>query len=286
MNVEFTAADGYLLKGQVISAKHPKAAVLLNPGTATKTSFYLPFAQYLAEQGYNVLLWNYRGFCESRTQSLKNSDIQFSDIGLKDIPAAINKAKELFADLPLYCVGHSAGGQQIGFAGNCNELKGMVAIAVSTGYYGSMPIAYRLQAYLFFKIIAPISTAIFGYVRSEKLNLMEDLPPELARQWGRFCAQKDFFFAQEFSRENPALATYRTLDFPVHVFTASDDEISTPENTKDLWKHIKSTQSIEFTCYNAEEMPKKSVGHFGYFRKTNQKIWQDVVEKLDGFHDK
>lgn len=37
---------------------------------------------------------------------------------------------------------------------------------------------------------------------------------------------------------------------------------------------------IEFA---AADMPKKSIGHFGYFRRTNQPIWQDILEKLEGF---
>lgn len=283
MNIEFTAADGVLLKGQVIAAKEPKAAVLLNPGTATKTSFYIPFAEFLAEQGYSVLLWNYRGFCESRTQSLKGSDICFADIGLKDVPAAIDKAKELFPELPLYCVGHSAGGQQLGYAENCNELKGLVGIAVSTGYFGTMPLGFRIQAHVLFKIVTPISNALFGYVKTAKLNIMEDLPPKLAKEWGQWCAKKDFFFDPKFAKKKPELKNYRTFNFPVHVFTADDDEISTVFNTKSLWKHIKSTQPIEFTLYKAANMPKKAVGHFGYFRKANQQIWQDVVAKLNEF---
>src|SRR5690554_7134318 len=93
-----------------------------------------------------------------------NSDITYSDVGQWDIPAAITKAQSLYPDLPLYCVGHSAGGQQIGFAHNCNDLDGMVALAASTGYFGTMPMGYRLKAHLFFKVIAPISSALFGYV--------------------------------------------------------------------------------------------------------------------------
>lgn len=283
MNIAFAAADGVTLNGQIIAAKQPKAVVLLNPGTATKTSFYLPFAHFLAEHGYTVMLWNYRGFGESRTRSLKGSDICFADIGQKDIPAAIAKAKTLHPQLPLYCVGHSAGGQQIGFAHNCNELDGLIGIAVSTGYFGSMPMGYRIKAHLFFKVISPISSALFGYVKAEKLNLMEDLPPKLAKEWGRWCANKDFFFSEKFSKEKPELACYRTFNFPVQVFTADDDEISTVSNTKSLWKHIKSTKPIEFKWYKASDMPKKSVGHFGYFRKTNQLIWQDVLAKLNSF---
>lgn len=280
MNIEFSAADGVVLKGQVIAPEQPKAAVILNPGTATKTSFYIPFAEFLAEHGYAVLLWNYRGFCESRQGCLKGSNISFTDVGQYDIPAAINKAKELYPNLPLYCIGHSAGGQQVGYAHNCNELAGMVGIAVSTGYFGTMPTSYRFKAHLFFKVISPISNALYGYVKASKLNIMEDLPPKLAKEWGKWCARPDFFFDPRFAKKKPHLAEFKTYDFPVHVFTADDDEISTEFNTKSLWKHINSTKPIEFTWYKAAEMPKKAVGHFGYFRKSNQQIWQDVVATL------
>lgn len=56
MKIQFTTTDQVSLAGQLIEAKAAKAMVLINPGTATKTSFYLPFAQFLAEHGYHVLL--------------------------------------------------------------------------------------------------------------------------------------------------------------------------------------------------------------------------------------
>lgn len=284
MNIEFSAIDGVTLKGQLITAKHTKAVVILNPGTATKTTFYLPFAEFLAKHGYSVLLWNYRGFCESRTGSLKDSNIRFSDIGLYDIPAAISKAQDLFPDLPIYCVGHSAGGQQLGFAHNCNALSGMVGIAVSTGYFHTMPLAYRLKAIFFFSVICPISTALFGYVKAKLLNIMEDLPPKLAKEWGQWCSQKDFFFAPQFYQSRTASQQYQKLAFPIHIFTADDDEISTPANTKALWSHISSDIPPQFTWYQSAEMTNHKVGHFGYFRKENRTIWQDILTALDGFN--
>ena len=56
MKIQFTTTDQVSLAGQLIEAKAAKAVVLINPGTATKTSFYLPFAQFLAEHGYHVLI--------------------------------------------------------------------------------------------------------------------------------------------------------------------------------------------------------------------------------------
>lgn len=286
MDIQFVTEDNVTLKGQVVEAENAKGAVIINPGTATKTSFYLSFAQFLAANGYHAVLWNYRGFCENRGGSLARSDISYTDLGRWDIPAVINKTKALYPQLPVYCVGHSAGGQHVGFAANCNELSGMVGVAVSTGYFGTMPLAYRLRAHLFFKAITPVSNALFGYVRAKDLNLMEDLPPKLAREWARWCTNEDFFFAPKFARKDPFLRTYRTLEFPVHVYTASDDEISTEDNTKNFWKHISTKEPVKFTRYNAADMPRKSVGHFGYFRSANEPIWQDILASLNSFNER
>lgn len=283
MEIEFTASDGVLLRGELLEAKSAKAVVLINPGTATKTRFYRPFSEFLVANGYHVLLWNYRGFGESRTADLAHSDIEYTDIGEFDIPAAISYVKNTFPELPLYCVGHSTGGQQIGLAHNCNELNGLVAVAVSTGYFGSMPSMYKAQAHLFFKVITPISNKLFGYVKAKQLNLMEDLPPKLATEWGQWCKKKDFMFDKKFAQAKPQIKNYRRFDFPVHVFTADDDEISTDFNTKRLWQHISSSKPIEFTRYKAADMPKKAVGHFGYFRRANQQVWQDILAQLEAF---
>lgn len=90
-------------------------------------------------------------------------------------------------------------------------------------------------------------------------------------------------FDKKFAQQKPQIAAYREFNFPVHVFTADDDEISTAFNTERLWQHMKSTEAIEFTRYNAADMPKKAVGHFGYFRRANQPIWQDILAKLEQF---
>src|SRR5690606_28105552 len=109
MKIEIKTKDNYLLRGKYFKAKNAKAVVMLNPGTATKSEVYYPFAEYIASQGYHVFVWNYRGFCESKNGSLKNSPIRYSDIGYVDVPAVIEKLKTDDPDLPLYAIGHSAG---------------------------------------------------------------------------------------------------------------------------------------------------------------------------------
>lgn len=283
MHIEFSTADGVLLKGQLIAADNPKAGVLLNPGTATKTGFYIPFARFLAEHGYSVMLWNYRDFCESRQGTLKGRTTVFSDIGRRDIPAAIDHACMLFGDLPLYCVAHSAGGQQLGFAANCNEISGMVALGVSTGFYGGMPTGYRLKAKFFFKLFTPISHALFGYVRSSAFRLMEDLPTGLAREWGDWCSRENFLFDSAVVARSQQQPYYHSYEFPVRVLTADDDLISTTFNTETLWKHIQTSEPVQFNWYKATETELGEIGHFGYFRRSHRAIWEDILGHLESF---
>lgn len=281
-----TTKDGIILKGTLFTPKQvPKALVQINPGTATKTSFYIPYAKFLVENGYSVFLWNYRGFCESRDgQSLAKKDYRFSDIGRFDIPAVTGYLKDLYPKLPLYVVGHSAGGQQIGLSENNHLIDGLVAIAVSVGYYGFMPWHYRVQAYFFFYLFGPLATLLTGYVPAKRFGFMEDLPRKIVREWGEWCARRDFLFDGKFRGRTIPTGNYEALPFPVEVFTATDDTISNRRSVPVFWDHVKSQKGIRFHWYDPKDLGRKEIGHFGYFRQENKDpIWTETLEALEGF---
>ncbi|WP_462159694.1 alpha/beta hydrolase family protein [Pseudoalteromonas sp. GB56] len=283
MTTNFTVKteDNVTLNGIVYPSEAAKAVILINPGTATRTSFYTPFAQFLAEHGYHVVLWNYRGFAESKTSPLSECNYSYSDIGRYDIPAVIDKTKRLFPQLPLYCIGHSAGGQQFGLAHNHTKVDALIAVAVSAGYFAHMPLAYRLKANFFFRIYAPITAAIFNYVPAKKFNFMEDLPTGFAKEWSAWCKEKNLFFAKKFYGKSVPDGTYQNFSVPTYVFTADDDEISTPRNVDNFWQQVSPKQPIKFKYYNSSLSPSGKIGHFGYFRKSNKQIWIDILTKLD-----
>ena len=283
MKVKMMTKDQVTLQGEWFKAAAARAIVLLNPGTATKTSFYRPFVEFLVGQGYHVFLWNYRGFGESKEGSLKDRAYQFSDIGFYDIPAAIDYVKDCYPDLPLYCIGHSAGGQQLGLANNFDKIDGLIVVAASAGYFAYMPFFYRIKANFFFRFFAPISSLIFGYVPASKLNLMEDLTAPLAREWGEWCREKELFFSPRLYGKIVAQGTGKNFKMPIHVFVADDDEICTEKNMKNFWKNISSSEGIFFTKYKARDFPSQKIGHFGYFKKGNQRVWFDLLKVLQGF---
>lgn len=272
------------MRGILYETKKTKGVVLFNPGIATKTSFYRPFARYLSEHGFHVLLWNYRGFCESKINILVGSRYKYSDIGRYDIPSAIDDLVSRFPNLPLYCVGHSAGSQQIGLANNHEKLAGLIAMASSAGYFPYMPLGYLVKANFLFRVYGPLTGLIFMYVPAKRVGLMEDLSVGMVKEWGAWCKEKELLFSPKFYGRTVPVGAYKNFKFLIHVITADDDEICTERNLESFWKNVQSDKEITFTRYKAMDFSHGKIGHFGYFREENKEISCDIVEKLNSFH--
>lgn len=285
MKIDIKTEDGISLTARMLEATSPKAIVVINPSTATKTEYYLPFAKYLCENQFNVVIWNYRGFCDSKATPLANTNYSYSDIGRFDIPAVIKKIKMLYPDLPLYCIGHSAGGQQIGFT-NCHKaIDAMIAVAVSSGYFGNMQLLYRLKALFFFKIFTPITAKLFNYIPAKKISPMESLPVRFTKEWGQWCNEKEWFFSGKVAGNTAPSDFFVNYNTPTVVITADDDEICSEPNIRNFWKNIETNASLQFVRYKAAKFDSKAIGHLGYFRRRNSFIWNDILNLILTFHD-
>lgn len=279
---ETTSEDGIKLKGTLLIPKKPKALIQFNSGTATKKEFYLSFLTYLAEHGYLCCLWNYRG-CE-QNDNLKNSDFKFSDYGTKDMPAIKTYLNSRFSNLPFLFVGHSAGGQQIGFINDLDNIKGNINISVSTGYYPNMPFGYRMKAYFFFYLFSPASAFINRYVKAKPYGLMENLPKKVVFEWRDWLEKENYFFDEKFYGKTVPTGHFKNFKFPIHVYYSTDDPVSNAKNSKTFWSNVKSEKGITFTELSPLEFGLKSIGHFGYFKKSmKDELWTGIVTRLDKF---
>ena len=82
------ARDGYAL-GATVFAPHdaPRGAVLINSATAVPRKIYRGFATYLAQQGFTVLTYDYRGTAGSRPPSLRGFKVRMRDWAALDVAA-------------------------------------------------------------------------------------------------------------------------------------------------------------------------------------------------------
>ncbi len=132
--VDFKSADGTPLHGWFIpakdkTAKTAKATVVFSHGNAGSISYHLGFCAWLAEAGYNVLVYDYRGFGKSG--------------GTVDRRGMIDDVKAAFAyalkrpDIDhrrLISYGHSLGGAQSVTALGETPVKGLRAIIIDGAF--------------------------------------------------------------------------------------------------------------------------------------------------------
>lgn len=279
--IKISCADGVQLSAILCIGAQPKAVVMLSGGTGFKKEFYLPIAHYLAEHELATMVYDYRGTGESKPENMRNCDYKFLDCGQKDMPAVLDFLDNRFPDLPKLILGHSAGGQQVGFIPNLHKVKGLVAVATSVGYLPFMPLGYRLKSYYFFYLFSPVSVLLKGYVAAKRFNIMEDLPRKLVAEWRRWCSKPAYFFDPKFYGKSVPKGAFEALPFPVHVFWATDDPISNVRSVPAFWKHVKSKVGLSFQVLRPEDWNTKKIDHHGMFRaQFKDSIWREILGAL------
>ena len=282
--ISITCQDGVVLSGLLLIPEQPKAVIQFNTGTATKKEFYLSFLSYLATQGYVCCLWDYRGSGGSAPVSLKGCAYRFSDYGIKDMPAVKDFLTQHFPGLPFFIIGHSAGGQQLGFINDLSDVKGVICFAVSVGFHGYMPMYYRLQALFFFYLFSPVSFALKGYLDSKKFNIMEDLPKNVVKEWRDWCSKPDYLFDNKFLGKTIPKGKFKEYAFPIQVYWTPDDPISNKKTVAAYWKHIQNTSETNIKEVIPQNYQQKNIGHFGFFKKKMKyTLWKETLDKLDSW---
>ena len=293
-NFSTQCADGVTLKGLLLIPEYPKGIVQFNTGTAAKKEFYLAFLEFIAADGYICCLWDYRGSGESAPPSLKGCDYRFQDYGLKDMPTIKDYLTQRFPEYPFFLMGHSAGGQQMGFMNNLADVKAAICFAVSVGDSKTMPWKDTLLYMYFFYVFTPLSIGVpsdsiffTGYIAAKRFGYMEDLPKNVMLEWRAWCSKYGYFFNEQFYGKTVPVGHFQNYTFPIHVFRASDDPISNKESVPIYWSHIKSSQPIEIEGITPEQYRVKSIGHFGFFKKNlKETFWQDALDRLNSFEHK
>ena len=132
--VDFKSADGTPLHGWFIppkelAAKSAKATIVFSHGNAGSISYHLGFCVWLAEAGYNVFIYDYRGFGKSG--------------GTVDRRGMIDDVKAAFAYITkradvdsrrLISYGHSLGGAQSVTALGEKPVKGLRGVIVDGAF--------------------------------------------------------------------------------------------------------------------------------------------------------
>jgi predicted alpha/beta hydrolase len=130
--VEITCADGVRLLGHFVRSRSDAPAglpVLLSPATGVKQHYYLRFVHWLAQQGHDVLVFDYRGIGLSLHGPLQHCRATLAEWGQQDQVAALEWLLQRTGSEQALLLGHSAGGQMIGLLPNHQRVARLVGVS-------------------------------------------------------------------------------------------------------------------------------------------------------------
>lgn len=279
--IEITCADGVRLHGHFLPANGgtPGLPVLLSPATGVRQHFYLRFATWLAAQGHDVLVFDYRGVGLSLHGPLKDCQATLAEWGQQDQVAALEWLAQRTGSEQVLLLGHSAGGQMIGLLPNHRRVARVVGVSASTGWFRGMRLGFRLKARLGLRCLVPLGAWVKGYAPTSAVGLGENLPAGVARQWGQWCAAGGY--ATNAIRHQPERDFHADVRTPITVLHATDDDIATPTTVADLLRTFpaapKQTVAIHPAAHGL-----KQIGHIDWFRASHQALWPTIAAALRG----
>ncbi len=280
INITIPTPDGLSLSAIIYEYQgNPKGVVQFNIGTGMRKEFYGNLASYLADNGFIVCLWEYRGMGKSRPE---DKDI-FTKITMQDwaidMSTVLDFLEQRYPDWPKLMIGHSIGGQLVGLMPNHHLLKGIVMITCSTGTWWQHTFPYRLKSYSFFNIISPLTAPIWGYLPAKRMRIMEDLPKGLIMEWRSWCNSENYLF--DFLGKTIPQHFYDAIIVPIKSYWATDDPIANAHSVPALLRHFRHADILN-EAIRPKDYGVKHIGHFGLFsRKFKGHFWKKIVKDLE-----
>lgn len=276
MHLKIPCQDGFQLAGTVYASVHSNKVVMINTGTGILRRYYHGFAEFLCENGFTVVTYDYRGIGESRPPSLRGFAVTMHEWGQKDITSVMTWAHQKFQPAKLFMIGHSAGGQLIGLAANQHLLNAVVLVAAQSGYWGHWPLPQR-WAYAGLWQVMPLLAHVWGYLPSKHLGLGENLPRGVACEWAKWCRHSEYLFGYKNELD---VSNYATLTVPMLAYSFADDAYAPKPAVDALLQHYSNARIVRKHLTPAAGKA-HAIGHFGFFRRTvGETLWRETADWL------
>ena len=253
-----------------------RASVVIGGAMGVRQSFYEAFARWMAQQGFRVTTFDYRGHGDSLHGAMRDVKADLFDWA-QDYEAVISAAKAALPMQPLYLLGHSVGALLPGLLRKPGQVDGLLSVAAGSGYWRDNAPKLRRVVPYFWWVLVPLATRLCGYFPGRALKKVGDLPAGVILQWRRWCLHP----AYSVGAEGPDVAqSYGAVRFPVLALSMADDELMTLRGTHNLVNLYANTER-RVESISPAELKVRRIGHFGFFRdQFRQSLWPRAVAAL------
>lgn len=274
--IELRCEDGVTLPATLWRTQNAAAAVVIAPALGVPRKFYNKFGDALAQAGYAVLSFDYRGI-DGAGKQVALKDLELAHWGQRDLHAALQRVRAEFPNAKRAVVGHSIGGQLPGLTAESLSVDAFVMIAASLPHGSRYGLRDRFQIELLWRVLVPL----FG--RGERFPARRigfasiDLPGRIVRQWATWGSSKDYLFDRRFGLDT---SRYAQIKAPLLAYSFADDGYASKQAVEALNARY---SAAKLTHRHIERVPGKLYGHFGYFRESQREsLWRETLDWLAG----
>lgn len=270
MEITLKANDGYALGATVYGSG--ERAVLIMAATGVPQSYYAKYAAYLAERGFTVLTFDYRGIGRSRNTDLRHSSARMRDWALLDAAAAWR----FLGERPKLVVGHSFGGQALGLLPEPRRIAAALLVGSQSGYWRHWPPLGRVWMWPTTHIALPAVAKLLGYFPGSRLGFGEDLPPGVALEWASWCRHPQYLVGALGVHD-----AYARVRAPIRAYAISDDAFA-PLRPVEALAALYPNARWQTRRLAPRELGVPDIGHFGFFRERfRASLWRESADWLE-----
>ncbi len=278
--IAIVAADGRKLSARWWQGENAyERSVVFIPALAAPQAYLQCFAAYLAQQGWGVMTFDYRGIGASKDDGL-DSSVTLGDWINLDIPAAVSEVKGRTETDFLGVIAHSLGGQLLGQSPVRQCIDGALFISSQRGIPKLFKGMARVRIHYAYMIF-PILIRIFGKLPISQWTLPQDCPSQVLLQWMRW-GRTGVFTDAEGGNVEPRFADYKG---PLITITIADDQDYASAASVEALSSLYLGANVRSEKILPQDYGLDTIGHFGFFhRRAPQSLWSQVEEWLRQLH--
>lgn len=250
-------------------AKGRKHLIIISPAAGAPQRYYAGFAGFASQNfEFDAITFDYRGIGESKKLPTKSSKATMYQWGQFDIKAIIGWASDKYDKI--FMLGHSVAGQVFPFASNRGRIEAAYFVASQSAYIGYWSGFAKFKASLFWRLLIPMTTSIYGYLPGWPMGSNVTLPLGVALEWRKWGMNKDGFMESD----SQAKDKFNDVRMPVHFVGLSDDQLFGPSEAVQALMKRYGNSKTSFQYIKPEDLGLNSIGHFGFFKsKYQEKLW-------------
>ncbi|MEO0600969.1 MAG: alpha/beta fold hydrolase [Myxococcota bacterium] len=267
------ARDGYPLAATEFGDPASPRVAVLSGAVAVPRAFYRRFAQALADRGYRVVTYDYRGVGGSRPAELRGFEARARDWALSDQAGVLDHIRASGPD-KLVLIGHSFGGQVAGMLDDARDVAGMLTLSSQSGHWRLQGGYEPVTTFFHTHVTMPLLAWTFGYMPWSLIGAGEDLPKGVVLEWARWCRDPKYLLGDD----TLPLDRYSAFTAPVMAYSIDDDTWGTARSVDAMMGAYPNVQRRHLV---PSEVGMDRIGHMGFFRRASRSLWNDAFDWLD-----